>query len=102
VDFDAWAGIIGAIQPFAYFLTDALHECVNLPDSSTIVLAPNPEWVKTLPNGKLPDRTDFMTYDRDLAGRVKVWHAAARASQQMADEFSRWLQNPVSSTVQPL
>jgi hypothetical protein len=69
---------------------------------STIVLAPNPEWVKTLPNGKLPDRKDFMTYDRDLAGRVKVWNAAARASQQLADEFSHWLQNPNASMVQPL
>jgi hypothetical protein len=69
---------------------------------STIVLAPNPEWVKTLPNGKLPDRKDFMTYDRDLAGRVRVWNAAASAAQQMTDEFSRWLQNPDSSIVQPL
>jgi hypothetical protein len=43
-----------------------------------------------------------MTYDRDLAGRVKVWNAAARASQQMADEFSGWLQNPNASMVQPL
>jgi hypothetical protein len=58
---------------------------------STIVLAPNPEWVKTLPGGKLPDRKDFMTYDRDLAGRVKVWNAAASAAQQMADEFGEWL-----------
>jgi hypothetical protein len=43
-----------------------------------------------------------MTYDRDLAGRVKVWNAAARASQQLVDEFSRWLQNPNSSVVQLL
>ena len=59
---------------------------------STIVLAPNPEWVKTLPNGKLPDRKDFITYDRDLAGRVKVWNAAAKASQQLADEFGEWVE----------
>ncbi len=69
---------------------------------STIVLAPNPEWVKTLPGGKLPDRKDFMTYDGDLAGRIKIWSVAARASQQLADEFSHWLQNPISSMVQPL
>jgi len=69
---------------------------------NTLVLAPNPEWVKTLPNGKLPDRKDFMTYDRDLAGRVKVWNAAARASLQLADEFVHWLQNPNASMVQPL
>lgn len=69
---------------------------------STVVLAPNPEWIKTLPNGKLPDRTDFMTYDRDLAGRVKVWTAAAKASQQLADEFARWLDRPDLAQVQPL
>jgi hypothetical protein len=37
-----------------------------------------------------------------LSGRVKVWNAAAGASQQLADEFSHWLQNPASSIVQPL
>jgi len=68
----------------------------------TVVLAPNPEWVKTLPNGKLPDRNDFMTYDRDLAGRVKVWTAAAQASQQLADECAQWLHKPDLSRIQAL
>jgi len=27
-----------------------------------ILLAPDPDWVKTLPNGKLPGRTDFTGY----------------------------------------
>ncbi|MBM3398504.1 MAG: phospholipase [Betaproteobacteria bacterium] len=69
---------------------------------NTIVLAPNPEWVSTLPNGKLPDRNDFLTYDRDLAGRVKAWTAAASASRQLADEWGAWLQNPSLLNVQPL
>ncbi len=69
---------------------------------STIVLAPNPEWVKTLPNGKLPDRTDFMTYQNDFPGRVKVWHAAVKASQQLADEFGQWLESPDPDRVKPL
>ena len=69
---------------------------------NTIVLAPNPEWVKTLPGGKLPDRTDFMTYDRDLAGRVKVWSAATQASQQLAHEFAQWLARPDIERIQPL
>ena len=68
----------------------------------TVVLAPNPEWVKTLPGGKLPDRKDFMTFERNLAGRVKFWNAAASASQQLADEFGAWLQNPSLLNVQPL
>lgn len=33
-----------------------------------VLLAPNPDWVKTLPNGKLPDRRDFTHYGADLAG----------------------------------
>ena len=61
---------------------------------NTIVLAPNPEWVKTLPNGKLPDRTDFFTYGSDLSARVKVWNTAVAQSQQLVDEFSVWLSKP--------
>lgn len=59
-----------------------------------VLLAPNPEWVKTLPNGKLPDRTDFTHYGNDLAARVKVWNAACSASEQLADESAQWLEKP--------
>jgi hypothetical protein len=68
---------------------------------NVIVLAPNPEWVKTLPNGKLPDRSDFLRYGNDLDARVKVWSQAVKASHQWVDEFHDWLQNP-SDTVKPL
>jgi hypothetical protein len=69
---------------------------------NTIVLAPNPEWVKTLPNGKLPDRSDFVTYATDFEGRVKVWQTAVSASEQMVQEFSEWLTAPNLQSVQPL
>ena len=69
---------------------------------NTIVLAPNPEWVKTLPNGKLPDRTDFFTYGSDLSARVKVWNTAVAQSQQLVDEFSAWLSKPNLQHVHPL
>lgn len=67
-----------------------------------LLLAPNPDWVKTLPNGKLPDRADFTQYATDLAGRVKAWTAAASASQQLADEFAAWLDRPDMKQVLPL
>jgi hypothetical protein len=67
-----------------------------------LVLAPRPEWVRTLPNAKIPDRTDFTHYGNDLAGRVKAWTAACSASQQLADEFAQWLQRPDPALVQPL
>jgi hypothetical protein len=61
---------------------------------SMLVLAPNPEWVKTLPNGKLPDRTDFARYGQDLQARFRAWTSAASASEKLADEFSRWVLRP--------
>jgi hypothetical protein len=67
-----------------------------------LVLAPNPEWIKTLPNGKLPDRNDFTHYGNDLAGRVKAWSTAVRMSQQLADEFQAWLAKPDLGQVQAL
>lgn len=68
----------------------------------TIVLAPNPAWVATLPNGKLPDRTDFTRYGQDLPARMKVWQAAVSAAQQLADEWAQWLERPDPTQVQPL
>ena len=69
------------------------HKATHFLDTM-VLLAPNPEWVKTLPNGKLPDRTDFTHYGNDLAGRVKAWNSACSASQQMVDEFAQWLERP--------
>lgn len=67
-----------------------------------LLLAPDPAWVKTLPNGKLPDRNDFTHYGQDLAGRMKAWQAATAASQQLADEFAQWLQKPDLSRVEAI
>jgi hypothetical protein len=67
-----------------------------------LLLAPNPEWVKTLPNGKLPDRTDFAHYGNDLPARVKAWNTACSASVQLADEFAAWLEKPDATRLYPL
>jgi len=67
-----------------------------------LLLAPNPAWVATLPNGKLPDRTDFTRYGNDLAARVKAWNAATAASAQLAEEFAAWLERPDMGRVLPI
>jgi hypothetical protein len=77
------------------------HQATAFLDN-TIVLAPNPEWVLTLPNRKLPDRSDFTRYATDLPGRITAWTGAAQASQQLADEFALWLQEPRADQVLPL
>ena len=67
-----------------------------------IVLAPDPEWIRTLPNAKLPDRTDFTRYAQDLQGRIRDWTKAANASRQLAQEFAQWLEKPDPGRVEAL
>lgn len=77
------------------------HQASPLLDN-VVLLAPDPEWVRTLPNGKLPDRTDFAFYGQDLAARVRDWSAATAASAQLAEEFEQWLEHPSLELVQAL
>ena len=67
-----------------------------------VLLAPNAEWVKTLPNGKLPDRSDFTRYGADLPARMQAWTTAVRASQQLADELCAWLERPDMGQIRAL
>ncbi len=69
---------------------------------SMVVLSPNPEWVRSLPHSKLPDRNDFIYYGTDSAARAKAWLAATAASRQLADEFAGWLRRPDMAAVQAL
>ncbi len=56
-----------------------------------VLLSPKPEWIKTLPNAKLPDRNDFKHYGDDLGGRIKAWTRAVDESKRLADELQEWL-----------
>lgn len=67
-----------------------------------LVLAPDPQWVKTLPNGKLPDRTDFRRYAGDFEGRCAAWTAAAGAGAMLQEEFAEWLARPDMNRVEAL
>ena len=77
------------------------HHATHFLDN-VIVLAPDPAWVKTLPYGKLPDRTDFTRYGKDLAGRVKAWSLAVDASRSLVDEFQGWIERHDMSRVAAL
>ena len=77
------------------------HRATHFLDN-VVVLAPDPAWVSTLPNGKLPDRQDFTHYGADLQGRVKAWRSAVSQAEQLADEFAQWLHKPDMARVSPL
>ena len=70
--------------------------------SNMVLLAPNPDWVKTLPNAKLPDRKDFAHYGTNLQARVGAWSLAASRAEQLADEFAAWVDKPDVSWVTAL
>lgn len=55
-----------------------------------VLLAPNPQWVATLPGGKLPDRNDFKRLNYEQ--RVKAWTEAVARAAVLADEWQAWLQ----------
>ncbi|WP_077036907.1 patatin-like phospholipase family protein [Pelomonas sp. KK5] len=55
---------------------------------NVVLLAPNPEWVKTLPRGKLPDREDFKHYGDDTEARAKAWLRAVAESERLSEEFA--------------
>ena len=67
-----------------------------------VVLAPHPEWVRTLPNGKLPDRKDFIHFANDAQARIAAWGRATREARRLSDEFEGWLQRDGVPELLPL
>ena len=61
---------------------------------NVVVLAPHPDWIRSLPGGKLPDRNDFKTFVDDEAGREHRWRVAVAESQRLADEFAALVRQP--------
>jgi hypothetical protein len=55
---------------------------------NVVVVSPSPEWIATLPDGKLPDRNDFKRFDKDVPARVRTWTRAVAESQRLRDEFA--------------
>jgi len=57
--------------------------------SRLIVLAPNPEWVAKLPQGRLPNRDDFAGLALD--DRIRLWTQAVAEAQALSDDWQAWL-----------
>ncbi|HNP65166.1 MAG TPA: patatin-like phospholipase family protein [Woeseiaceae bacterium] len=62
----------------------------------TILVSPSPEFVARLPNGKIPDRTDFVKLTSDE--RIAAWRDCVRACERMADEFAELLEKDQLAT----
>jgi hypothetical protein len=67
-----------------------------------LVLAPDPDWVRSLPDAKLPDRKDFQRYAGDPDARIRTWGRAVREAQRLADELAERLARGDLGEVLPL
>ena len=69
---------------------------------NVVVLAPHPAWLRTLPLGRLPDRSDFRHYGDDEARRERDWRRVLAESQRLADEFADMVSASGSIAAEPL
>jgi hypothetical protein len=67
----------------------------------TILISPSDEFVAGLPNGKIPDRSDFVNYQP--AERVHIWKQCVAACEAMADEFIEVIEkDQLAARLEPL
>jgi len=67
----------------------------------TILISPSPEFVARLPNGKIPDRTDFTALSPEA--RTRAWRGTVDACRELADELEDVLENDrLAERLQPL
>ena len=67
----------------------------------TILVSPSEEFVSSLPNAKIPDRTDFRTFEP--RERVRVWRDVVAACERLAGELHDVLEKgQLESRLRPL
>ena len=54
---------------------------------NVVMLAPSRDWVKALPDGKIPSRQDFPKYRKNEAERFEKWHEVVRRSHVLGETF---------------
>lgn len=67
-----------------------------------LLVAPSPEFLASLPHGKLPERQDFYRYGPDHAGRIRAWERAIGECERFAEAVLRWLERPDPTLLRPI
>jgi len=61
---------------------------------NVLIVSPSPEFLKTLPRGKLPDRADFKLHGLDHDARVRAWNTAMGEGGRLRDELAAFVERP--------
>lgn len=56
--------------------------------AQVVLIAPSPEFVRTLPLGRIPDRKDFIVFRGRDADRMALWRKAAAMNRRMGEDFA--------------
>lgn len=52
-----------------------------------VLICPSREFIQSLPHGKIPDRSDFVTFFQRDGARKQYWQKAIEAGRRLRDEF---------------
>ena len=64
---------------------------------------PGADFVKMLPDGRLPDRNDFTIFVNDPSERIRRWDEVSRLSEILGEEFLEAVEsNQIRELVRPL
>jgi hypothetical protein len=67
----------------------------------TVLICPSPEFIARLPDGKVPDRTDFVRMSTER--RIRLWQYVVNACKELADELNDVLdKGQLAARLQPL
>lgn len=67
----------------------------------TILVSPSRAFVSRLPYGKIPDRRDFVNFEREE--RLRAWRTVVTMCDELADEFHEVLENDqLAARLEPL
>jgi hypothetical protein len=69
---------------------------------NTVLICPSEAFVRSLPNQKIPDRSDFKRFGLDWRARETAWKTAISAAEQLADDFAAFVANPSIHTIETL
>jgi hypothetical protein len=69
---------------------------------NVLLVAPSADFLRTLPRGKLPDRTDFTSFGLDHDARIRVWRQAIGEGERLRDELAEFALRPDLARIQPI
>jgi len=68
-----------------------------------LMVVPSPDFVASLPFGRIPDRADFKTFDSRDRERIAFWKKATARGKELADDFMESvLSGSIKTKVRPL